>query len=69
MSEVKRNPLGQFIKGGGTYNGMVKLTKKQVEEIKELYSQGYLQREIAKRFNVTQMTISNVVNDKTKRYE
>ncbi len=39
-----------------------KLSKEKVKEIKELYSKGYKQREIAKLFDITQQHVSYVVN-------
>lgn len=42
-----------------------KLTQNQVEEIKRLYANGkYFQREIAKKFSITRMHISRIVNNK-----
>ena len=36
----------------------------EVEEIKELYNQGYTQKEIAEKFNCYDSTINNIVNNK-----
>ncbi len=43
----------------------VKLSMREVQEIRELYSEGYKQNEIAEQFNVSQQIVSNVVNRKS----
>ena len=42
-----------------------KLTKEHVLEIKELLKQGMKQKDIAKMFNVSKMTITDIKNNKT----
>ena len=43
-----------------------KLSDEQVEEIKKLYSEGYTQKEIGKKFGVCQSTIGYIVSKKSK---
>lgn len=43
-----------------------KLSDEQVEKIKELYSEGYTQKEIGKKFGVCQSTIGYIVSKKSK---
>ena len=45
-----------------------KLTEADVLRIKELYAQGYKQKEIAELFPVTQRHISDIVNNKTWKH-
>jgi len=46
----------------GEDNNFTKLTKEQVLEIRDLYSLGFLfQRQIAKIYNITQCTVSDIV--------
>ena len=57
---------------GRTYNGnqkginnpSSKLTEKNIIEIKKLLSSGLFQKDIAKQYNVSIMTISNIKNNK-----
>jgi transcriptional antiterminator len=44
-----------------------KITKEQQEEIKSLYNSGIKLNDLAKRFNVTQPTISYHINPETQR--
>jgi len=44
-------------------NGLGKINQEQVIEIKKLYSHGLKQREIAKKFNVCQQTISYIIKE------
>lgn len=44
--------------------GKVKLDPAKVKEIREDYSQGLLMREIAKKFEVSIPTVSNIINRK-----
>ena len=48
-------------------NGMSKLNKKAVREVKLLLSKGVSQKEVAKRFNIDPSTVSNVNAGKTWR--
>jgi len=45
-----------------------KLTEAEVISIKELYAQGYKQKELAELFPVTQRHISDIVNNKTWKH-
>lgn len=45
----------------GEKNGMSKLTESQVRFIRQEYSSGSLQREIATRYGVTQCAITNII--------
>lgn len=48
----------------GNNNGLSKLTWTQIEEIKTLLSIGLSQRKIALKYNVSQVTISNINQNK-----
>lgn len=55
---------GKWVKG--EEHGMTKTTKKQVEEIRHLFSQGnHTYTSLALIYNVTRTTISNIVRKKT----
>lgn len=44
------------------YDGQYKLEKFELEEIKNLYKQGFLQQTIAKKYNVSASSVSRIVN-------
>ena len=44
-----------------------KITRSQAFEIRELYEDGVTQMTLAKRYKVSQKTISNIVNNKTHK--
>jgi transposase len=46
----------------GEHHWNAKLTQQQVNEIRALRAKGVEQKELAQRFNVSQSTISNIVN-------
>ena len=48
----------------GSYNKQSKLTKEEVKEIRTLAKSGIAQKEIAKRYSMSQSTISDIVNQK-----
>jgi len=52
------------IKTSNRNKRVIKLSIKKANKIRELYLKGYLQREIAKQFNIGQNTISLIVNNK-----
>lgn len=52
----------------GTRVGGSKLTDEQINEIRELYSRGYKQKEIGRRFGVTQSNVSRVLSGETWRH-
>jgi predicted XRE-type DNA-binding protein len=57
---------GRDKKAFGEMNGNSKIKKKEVDEIKQLYStNNYSQRELAKQFNISQSTIFQIVNRRT----
>lgn len=48
----------------GTHN-RAKLTSEEVDEIRDLYAQGYmLQKELAREFGISQPEVSRIVNKK-----
>ena len=50
----------------GENNGMVKLTKRKVRKIKKLYKGGGItQTELAKEYQVSQATISDILRGRT----
>lgn len=49
----------------GSKNGMAKLNLQQVDKIKELYRCGYSQKELGKKYNISQSKISLIVNEKS----
>ena len=49
----------------GSKNGFNVLTEIQVIEIRKLYSEGWLQRELARKFGVTRPNIGLIVNRKS----
>lgn len=50
------------------FDGIAKLSKEQSLEIRNKYKSGLTQRPLAKEYGVTQMTISNIITNKTKYY-
>jgi hypothetical protein len=50
------------------FDGLVKLSKEQADEIKKRYNNGEKQYSLASEFNVNQSTISLLVNGKTQSY-
>lgn len=48
----------------GENNGLHKLTEQNIYQIREMIEQGYTQREVAKLFGVSQMTISQIKTSK-----
>ena len=59
---------GLFPKMNGSKNGMSKLNDKQVRKIKKLLRQNVQGVNIAKKFNVTKHTISNINRGKTWKH-
>jgi hypothetical protein len=49
----------------GSKNGNSKLTEDQIVVIRNMYSNGYFQKEIAKMFGVKQNTVSRIVHFRT----
>jgi len=49
----------------GEKAGMAKLSKRQVEVIREMREDGYKIEELGDMYDVTKMTISNIINNKT----
>lgn len=49
----------------GSKNGTAKLTEKDIPVIRKLYSDGIYQKDIAKKYGVTQTIISSIVLGKT----
>jgi predicted DNA-binding protein (UPF0251 family) len=60
MSSKGRAKNGGF-RPVGEKNGMVKLTDNQAQEIRRLYKEGMPQKDIGKRFGVSQPTVSVIV--------
>lgn len=55
-----------MIKKGRYKNGRTKLTKKQVDEIRMLYSTGlWRQKDLATKFKIVQSQIGEIVNYKS----
>ena len=52
----------------GTKNGRAKLSESQIEEIKSLHKAGHLQRNIAKQFNISKGSVSNIVLGKSWKH-
>ena len=50
----------------GEQNGSCKLTRAEVAQIHELHFQGWIQVKLAKKFSVTQQTISNILRGKSR---
>ena len=50
------------------FDGITKLTKEQANEIKVSYIDGIKQVILAKKYNVDQGTISNIINNKIQYY-
>lgn len=46
----------------GENHGNATLSNEEVEEIKKMYQQGYLQEDIARKFEIRQQTVSRIVN-------
>jgi IS30 family transposase len=46
----------------GEHNGRAKLSIDDVREIRRLASEGWLQRQIADRFGIAQVTVSGIIN-------
>lgn len=44
-----------------------KLSDKQVREMRALFMQGYKQKDLAKRFNISQRHVNDIVNFRTRR--
>jgi uncharacterized protein YjcR len=57
-----RRQVGAKCETRGANHWNAKLTQQQVDEIRELRSQGVEQKELARRFGVRQSTISDIVN-------
>ena len=64
MNTIHAVETGLF-KIKGVDNPMSKLSEQDILDIRTLYKKGYYLREIAPQFNVSEVTISNVVNYKT----
>lgn len=66
---TQRDNLGDMVRRGrarvGSRNPGARLTEGQVAEIRRLYADGWLQREIAVAFEVTQTTVSRIVRRKS----
>jgi hypothetical protein len=45
----------------GEINPMSKLTRNEVQEIRALYKSGWLQRQIAEKFDIGRKTVSNII--------
>jgi group I intron endonuclease len=54
-------------KNSGENNGQTKLTWEIVKEIRSLHKQGLLQKDLAKKFNISNANISNIINNKLWR--
>lgn len=57
----------------GSRNGVAKLTEKKVHQIRNLYDKyrkngGFVQRELAKKFGVSRVLISDITRGKTWRH-
>jgi len=48
-------------------NGCAKLTKEQVMEMRQLYENGELQKNLSVKYNISMQSISKIVNN--KRYK
>lgn len=68
VDNTKHAHENKLVNNIGERNGRSKLTNLQVDEIKFLYSQGITQSEIAKRFNVGQTTVSNIIHKKNWKH-
>jgi DNA-binding MarR family transcriptional regulator len=53
---------GQIHKNRGSFNNGRKLTKELAQEIRNLYAEGVMQKDIANKFNINPSTVSNVVS-------
>jgi DNA-binding XRE family transcriptional regulator len=66
------NQRDMAVKGRGRHgerNGRSRLSQTTVRRIRERYATGqYLQRDLALQFDVSQLTISNIVTRKTWRH-
>jgi len=60
--------LGNYKRTYGEINGQCKLTIEQIEEIRNLYKEGNSQYKIANIFNISQSHVSNIVNNKKRKY-
>lgn len=69
ISRSYKNNLRKPNDTKGANNPRSKLTEVQVKEIRELYSKGFAQKEIAKKFDVNYRTVSQIVNYITWRQE
>lgn len=49
----------------GEKNGMSRLTEEIIKEVRALYAGGVLQDALAKRYEISQTHVSNIVNRKT----
>jgi hypothetical protein len=59
--------LGTF--AFGERHGNAKLTSEEVCKVRALYQEGWLQREIAGHFNITQSAVSYIVNGKKRKHD
>jgi len=59
-NERHKKTHGTLLRGEEATN--VKLTREQVKEIRELASEGVSHSQIAREFNVTRKTVSNIIN-------
>lgn len=64
MAKGRHRTISKF----GEANPFSKLTDKEIREIRQLYKNGVLQKELAKMFGVLQNTISGIVNYKSWRH-
>ena len=60
-----REQKGRHIPARGEQDGNAKLTESTVREIRNLYASGISQYVLARRFSITQATVSQVVRQKT----
>ncbi len=47
----------------GERNGMSKLTEEQIVEIREMIKDGWMQKDVAAEFSISQSHVSNIINE------
>jgi DNA-directed RNA polymerase specialized sigma subunit len=50
------------------FDGIAKLSKEEADIIRKRYQEGETQKSLGRVYGVSQMSVSNIVNNKTKYY-
>lgn len=59
---------GRWCDRKGEKHPLSKITNKQTQQIRQLYKNGFIQKELAKLFSMNQCNISRIINFKRRAY-